>query len=82
MRHRTLRETIEYLQCGNVAYIEPEMSPNNPDLNQVDYAIWGYAEASRSTTAAPINKLRGRRVRPIHGIPPHACKKEPNFTAL
>jgi len=30
----------------NVACIETYMCPNNPDLNQVVYAIWGYARVN------------------------------------
>jgi len=33
---------VRYLQCNNVAFIEPEVwPPNRPDLNTVDYAVWG-----------------------------------------
>jgi len=39
---RTARNTLSYLQRENVAFIEPDMwPPNRPDLNPVDYAVWG-----------------------------------------
>jgi len=38
----TARNTINFLHEENVNFIEPEMWPlNSPDLNPVDYAIWG-----------------------------------------
>jgi len=38
----TARDTLRYLQRNNVAFIEPDMwPPNSPDLNPVDYAVWG-----------------------------------------
>ena len=38
----TARNTISYLQRENIDFIEPGMwPPNSPDLNPVDYAIWG-----------------------------------------
>jgi transposase len=38
----TARSTIEFMQRENVKFIEPDMwPPNSPDLNPVDYAVWG-----------------------------------------
>ena len=38
----TARNTIAYLRRQNITFIEPDMwPPNSPDLNPVDYAIWG-----------------------------------------
>jgi len=38
----TCTYTIAYLQRQNVTFIEPDMwPPNSPDLNAVDYVIWG-----------------------------------------
>jgi AraC-like DNA-binding protein len=38
----TARNTITFLHQENVTFIEPDMwPPNSPDLNPVDYAIWG-----------------------------------------
>ena len=38
----TARNTINFLHQQNVNFIEPDMwPPNSPDLNPVDYAIWG-----------------------------------------
>ena len=38
----TARNTINFLHQENVNFIEPDMwPPNSPDLNPVDYAIWG-----------------------------------------
>lgn len=38
----TARNTINFLHRENINFIEPDMwPPNSPDLNPVDYAIWG-----------------------------------------
>jgi len=38
----TARNTLRYLQEANVDLIEPTLwPPNSPDLNPVDYAVWG-----------------------------------------
>jgi len=38
----TARNTLAYLRRENVTFIEPGMwSSNSPDLNPVDYAVWG-----------------------------------------
>jgi len=39
---QTANNTINYLKRGNVSFTEPQMwPPNSPDLNPVDYAVWG-----------------------------------------
>src|SRR6218665_362165 len=40
----TAKNTMEYmyLRRENISFIEPDMwPPNSPDLNPVDYAVWG-----------------------------------------
>jgi len=38
----TANNTISYLKRENVSFIEPKIWPaNSPDLNPVDYAVWG-----------------------------------------
>src|SRR6218665_70583 len=38
----TAKNTMEYLRRENISLIEPDMwPPNSPDLNPVDYAVWG-----------------------------------------
>jgi len=38
----TARNTMEYLEKAKIDFIEPDMwPPNSPDLNPVDYAVWG-----------------------------------------
>ena len=43
VHHSTLRKnTINYLKRENVLFIEPRVwPPDSPDLNLVDYAVWG-----------------------------------------
>jgi len=36
------RTTMDYLKKEHINFIEPHMwPPNSPDINPVDYAIWG-----------------------------------------
>src|SRR6218665_3430306 len=38
----TAKNTMEYLRRENISFIEPDMwPPNSPELNPVDYAVWG-----------------------------------------
>jgi len=38
----TARNALTYLRRENVTFIEPDIwPPNSPDLNPVDYAVWG-----------------------------------------
>jgi len=38
----TACNTMEYLEKEKIDFIEPDMwSPNSPDLNPIDYAVWG-----------------------------------------
>jgi hypothetical protein len=42
--HRAAK-TVEFLRAEGVNFIEPDLwPPNSPDLNPVDYAIWGALE--------------------------------------
>jgi len=36
----TAKNTVNYLKRENVSFIEM-WPPNSPDLNPVDYAVWG-----------------------------------------
>jgi len=55
------KNTLTYLLRENVTFIEPDMwPPNSPDLNPVDYAVWGALQQTvyqrrRFTT---INQLK------------------------
>ena len=43
----TAKNTINYLKRENVSFIKPQMwPPNSPDLNPVDYAVWGCSSAA------------------------------------
>jgi len=38
----TVRNTTDYLKKEKIDFFEPDMWPtNSPDLNPVDYAVWG-----------------------------------------
>jgi len=37
----TAANTVAFLKKENLQFIEPEASPNSPDLNPVYYAVWG-----------------------------------------
>jgi len=42
VHHHTQKNTISYLKREIVSFIKPQMwPPNSPDLNPVDYAVWG-----------------------------------------
>jgi hypothetical protein len=42
--HRA-RETVEYLRAETPEFISPDLwPPNSPDLNPVDYRIWGFVQ--------------------------------------
>lgn len=45
-RAHTARDTIAYLELNVPDFMEPEIwPPNSPDLNPVDYCVWGMLEA-------------------------------------
>ena len=51
-----------YLKTENVSFIEPQMwPPNSPDLNPVDYAVWGALQQQvqhnrKFTTVDPLKQ--------------------------
>lgn len=49
--HRA-RETVEYLRAETPLFISPDLwPPNSPDLNPVDYKIWGFIQERVYRTA-------------------------------
>lgn len=61
----TSRSTIRYLQENCPEFIEPELwPPNSPDLNPVDYSIWGILESMVYTNynITTIDELKRRIV--------------------
>ena len=59
--HRA-RETVELLKKETPDFIPPNLwPPNNPDLNPVDYKIWGKVKVYR-TKIRDIEELRQRIV--------------------
>jgi len=59
--HRA-RETVELLQAETPGFISPALwPPNSPDLNPVDYKIWGYMqEMVYRVKIRDLNHLRQR----------------------
>jgi len=37
----TAHNSTDYLKKEKIDFIEPDVAPNSPDLNPVDYAVWG-----------------------------------------
>ena len=58
----TARNTLTCLRHENVTFIEPDMwPPNSPDLNPVDYAVWGALQQmvyQRRRRFKTINQLK------------------------
>src|SRR6218665_1002876 len=59
----TAKNTMEYLRRENISFIEPDMwPPNSPDLNPVDYAVWGALQQMvyrrRSFTRPTVDQLK------------------------
>jgi len=51
--HRA-RETVQFLQQQIPGFISPDLwPPNSPDLNPVDYRIWGLMQERVYKTAVP-----------------------------
>ena len=56
----TARTTMDYLKNEHINFIEPHMwPPNSPDINPVDYAIWGAFHAA--TSLPPTTSQDGGR---------------------
>jgi len=57
----TATNTLNFLQRENVRFVEPEMWPSNsPDLNPVDYAVWGALQeiVYRRRRLTPVEQLK------------------------
>jgi len=55
LSHRA-KSTVEFLQYTVPNFIEPSVwPPNSPDLNPVDYAVWGALQ--QSVYCIPISNL-------------------------
>src|SRR3984885_16006154 len=57
----TAKNTMEYLRRENISFIEPDMwPPNSPDLNPVDYAVWGALQQMvyRRRSFTTVDELR------------------------
>ena len=59
--HRA-RETVELLQAATPGFISPALwPPNSPDLNPLDYKIWGFMQDKvYSVKIRDVNHLRQR----------------------
>jgi len=57
--HRA-RETIKLLQWEIPAFISPDLwPPNSPDLNPVDYKIWGVMQEKKSKGRERVERVTG-----------------------
>jgi len=58
------RETVQLLQQQTPGFISPDLwPPNSPDLNPVDYRIWGLMQERVYKTAVPdVNQLKHRLI--------------------
>jgi len=58
------RKTVQLLQQQTLEFISPDLwPPNSPDLNPVDYRIWGLMQERVHKTAVPdVNKLKQRLI--------------------
>jgi len=64
------RETIKLLQRETPAFISPDLwPPNSPDLNPVDYKIWGMMQYRiYQKKVKDVNELRERLVEVWAGL--------------
>jgi len=67
--HRA-RETFSLLEQKTTAFISPDLwSPNSPDLNPVDYRIWGKMEQCvHQTKLHDVDELKQRLIDVWHGL--------------
>jgi hypothetical protein len=61
--HRA-RETVELLRCDTPEFIGPDLwPPNSPDLNPVDYVIWGVMQQRvYQTPIRDVTELKERLI--------------------
>ena len=71
------RETIQLLQQETPQFISPDLwTPNSPDLNPVDYRIWGWMqERVYKTPVHDTNELKQRLIRTWASIPQSVVKE-------
>jgi len=49
---KLVHDTVEFLTCSTPDFILPLLwPPNSPDLNPVDYEVWGVLPSNASTIA-------------------------------
>jgi len=55
-----VRETVQLLQQRTLGFISPDLwPPNSPDLNPVDYRIWGFMQERVNKAAVPdVSQLK------------------------
>ena len=77
--HRT-RETVALLQRATPDFIEPTMWPaNSPDLNSVDYKVWGWMQdRGYQQPVADIDELRERLLQDWASMPQNIIDKAIN----
>ena len=75
--HRA-RDTVRLLEQATPAFIPPDLwPPNSPDLNPVDYKIWGVVqERVYQLRVHSIDELKQRLLHVWHGMDPDSAVDE------
>jgi len=72
-------ETVTLLAQETPRFIGPDLwPPNSPDLNPVDYKVWGLLQEHVYTPVKDMSKLKQRLVEVWSAMPQHAIDEAIN----